>query len=180
MKELFAKCIPFDNNVKGRIGGNPPQLVEERMPSEYMFYATLVHPEKENMMLSILIHNNFETLIENNIYPSIAVKVIEHEYSEMGSNLNKAIAGLSINSISGYKEMQDSNFQFIKIGGEPRFIQYRDYYYEELVRNGYSFFLQIDEEGYSQDMEYVFMYGALYLYRHNVTGEVIAGFWQYS
>ncbi len=35
-------------------------------------------------MLSILVHNNFETLIENNIYPSIAVKVIEHEYSENG------------------------------------------------------------------------------------------------
>jgi hypothetical protein len=180
MKELFAKCIPFDNNVKGRTGGNLPQLVEERIPDEYMFYTTLVHPEKENMMLTILIHNDFETLIENNIYPSVAVKVIEHEYSEMGSNLDKAITGLSINSISDYKEIQDSDFQFIKVGGEPRFIQYRDYYYEELERNGYSFFLQIDEEGYSQDMEYVFMYGALYLYRHNVTGEVIAGFWQYS
>jgi len=180
MKELFAKCIPFDNNIKGRIGGNPPQLIGEEIPDEYMFYATLVHPEKENRMLSILVHNNFETLIENNIYPSIAVKVIEHEYSEMGSNTNKAITSLSINSISDYKEIQDSDFQFIKVGGEPRFIQYRDYYYEELERNGYSFFLQIDEEGYRQDMEYVFMYGALYLYKHNVTGEVIAGFWQYS
>lgn len=39
-------------------------------------------------------------------------------------------------------------------------------------------FLQIDEEGYFQGMEYVFMYGALYLYRHKVTGEIIAGFWQ--
>lgn len=180
MKELFAKCIPFDNNVKGRIGGNPPQLVEKQIPDEYMFYATLVHPEKENMMLSILIHNNFETLIENNIYPSIAVKIIEHEYSEMGNAPDKAITDLSINSIGDYKEIQDSEFQFIKVGGVPRFIQYRDYYYEELERNGYSFFLQIDEEGYCQDMEYVFMYGALYLYRHNVTGEVIAGFWQYS
>ncbi|EJW92799.1 hypothetical protein EVA_19094, partial [gut metagenome] len=24
MNERYAKCIPFDKNVKGRIGGNPP------------------------------------------------------------------------------------------------------------------------------------------------------------
>ncbi|NDV66660.1 hypothetical protein [Bacteroides sp. 224] len=180
MKELFAKCISHDSGIKGRIGGNPPQSIGEQIPDEYMFYATLVHPEKENIMLTILIHNNFETLIENNIYPSIAVKVIEHKYSEMGSNIHKAITNLPVNSISDYKEIQDNDFQFIKVGGEPRFIQYKDYYYEELERNGYSFFLQIDEEGYRQDMEYVFMYGALYLYKHNVTGKIIAGFWQYS
>jgi len=53
-------------------------------------------------------------------------------------------------------------------------------YYEELEKDGYSFFLQIDEEGYRKNMEYVFMYGALFLYKHNVTGNIIAGFWQYS
>ena len=180
MTPLYAQCIPYNESIKGRIGGNPPINIEAEIPEGYAFYATLVHPEKEDKMLSILISNDFEILIENNIYPSIAVKVIEHKYSEMGSDINKAITSLSVNSITDYKEIQDDDFQFIKVGGEPRFIQYKDYYYEELEKDGYSFFLQIDEEGYRENMEYVFIYGALYLYKQNITGEIIAGFWQFS
>ena len=180
MTPLYAQCIPYNESIKGRIGGNPPINIETEIPKGYAFYATIVHPEKEDKMLSILISNDFEILIENNIYPSIAVKVIEHKYSEMGGDINKAITSLSVNSITDYKEIQDDDFQFIKVGGEPRFIQYKDYYYEELEKDGYSFFLQIDEEGYRENMEYVFMYGALYLYRQNITGEIIAGFWQCS
>ena len=180
MTPLYAQCIPYNESIKGRIGGNPPINIETEIPEGYAFYATIVHPEKEDQMLSILISNDFEILIENNIYPSIVVKVIEHKYSEMGSDINKAITSLSVNSITDYKEIQDDDFQFIKVGGEPRFIQYKDYYYEELEKDGYSFFLQIDEEGYRENMEYVFMYGALYLYKQNITGEIIAGFWQCS
>ena len=134
MTPLYAQCIPYNESIKGRIGGNPPINIETEIPEGYAFYATLVHPEKENKMLSILISNDFEILIENNIYPSIAVKVIEHKYSEMGSDINKAITSLSVNSITDYKEIQDDDFQFIKVGGEPRFIQYKDYYYEELEK----------------------------------------------
>ena len=180
MTPLYAQCIPYNESIKGRIGANPPINIETEIPEGYAFYATLVHPEKEDKMLSICIAKDFEILIENNIYPSIAVKVIEHKYSEMGSDINKAITSLSVNSITDYKEIQDDDFQFIKVGGEPRFIQYKDYYYEELEKNGYFFFLQIDEEGYRENMEYVFIYGALYLYKQNITGEIIAGFWQYS
>ena len=180
MTPLYAQCIPYNESIKGHIGGNPPINIETEIPEGYAFYATIVHPEKEDKMLSICIAKDFEILIENNIYPSIAVKVIEHKYSEMGSDINKAITSLSVNSITDYKEIQDDDFQFIKVGGEPRFIQYKDYYYEELEKDGYSFFLQIDEEGYRENMEYVFMYGALYLYKQNITGEIIAGFWQCS
>ena len=102
MNEQYAKCIPFDANVKGRIGGNPPQIVENSIPDGYLFYATLVHPEKENRMLSIFIHGDFDTLLQDNIYPLIAVKVIEHEYSEMGTHSEKSIKDLSVNSISDY------------------------------------------------------------------------------
>ena len=80
MNELYAKCIPFDANVKGRIGGNPPLIIENSIPDGYLFYATLVHTEKENMMLSIFIHGDFDTLLYINIYPSVTVKVIENEY----------------------------------------------------------------------------------------------------
>ncbi|WP_223554802.1 hypothetical protein [Lysinibacillus sphaericus] len=177
---MFAQCIPFDDRVRGRIGGNPPKLIEEQIPDNYRFYATLVHPGKEDVMLSIIIHMNFDTLLEKNIYPSIEVRVIEHKYSEIGSNTGKSILELGMNSISDYSENQENNFLFINVLGEPRLIQPKSYYYKELENNHYSFFLQIEEEGYSDNMDYVFMYGALYLYRHNETGEVIAGFWQCS
>ena len=108
------------------------------------------------------------------------MKVIEHEYSEIGTCSEKSIKELSANSISDYYYPQDSDFQFIKIGGEPRFIQPKYYYLKKLEEDGYSFYLQIDEEGYRDGMNYIFMYGALYLYKHNVTSEIIAGFWQCS
>ncbi|MFJ7405405.1 MULTISPECIES: hypothetical protein [unclassified Lysinibacillus] len=131
-------------------------------------------------MLSIIIHKDFDTLLEKNIYPSIEVRVIEHTYSEMGSNPDKSILDLGMNSISDYSENQGNNFLFIKVLGEPRLIQPKSYYYNGLENNNYSFFLQIEEEGYSDNMDYVFMYGSLYLYKHNETGEIIAGFWQCS
>ena len=131
-------------------------------------------------MLSIIIHEDFDTLIKNNIYPSIEVRVIEHKYSEIGINTDKSIVELAVNSISNYSENQQEEFLFIKVGGEPRFIQWKDFYYKELENNNYSFFLQIDEEGYADNMDYVFTFGGLYLYKHNNTGEIIAGFWQYS
>jgi hypothetical protein len=182
-EELYARCIPFDNTVKGRIGGNPPKSVSGPVPDDYKFYATIVHHEKENRMISIFIHNNFDTLLKNNIYPSIAIKIMEHEYSEMGSDANKALSDFGMNSISGYEKTQKEESLFIKTGGEPRFIQNESYYHEELEKDGYSFFLQIDEDGYSDDLltgNYPFAYGALYLHRHRVTEEIIAGFWQYS
>ena len=56
-------------------------------------------------------------------------------------------------------------------------------YYKELEEHGFSFFLSIDENGYSEDVtigSYPFGYGALYLYKHCTTNEIIAGFWQCS
>lgn len=181
MKEMFAKCISYDKEIRSRIGGNAPIVIEEQIPDNYKFYATIIHPEKENRMLSIIIHEDFEILISNNIYPPIEVKVIEHAYCEMGNNSNKSISDLGLNSISHYySEREEDSFLFIKVGGEPRFIQHENYYYEKLESDNYSFFLQIDEEGYIDNMDYVFAFGGLYLYKHNDTGEIIAGFWQYS
>jgi len=178
MKEKFAKCLPYDNNLKGRIGGAPPKLIEKLILDQYVFYATLVHPEKDKIMISILIHKDFDILLENNIYPKIEVQVVEHEYSEEG-NSDKRHSELGKGSISEYEDSQ-GKFLFIKVFGEPQFIQHKNYYFEDLEKDGYSFFLQIDEEGYSDDLKCVFMYGALYLYKHNTTEMIIAGFWQYS
>ncbi|WP_293918497.1 MULTISPECIES: hypothetical protein [unclassified Sphingobacterium] len=180
MKELYASCLTYTNNLNARIGGKPPEIIENNIPDDYKFYAVIHHPEKPDKMLSILIHSNFDVLLENNIYPNIAIQVIEHEYSEMGDRTDKAISSLGIHSISKYSAVNESDFLFLKAGGEPRLIQPKSYYYEQLEKDNYSFLLQIEEEGYAEESDYVFMYGGLYLYKNNISEEVIAGFWQYS
>ncbi|MNG73640.1 hypothetical protein D3C87_778360 [compost metagenome] len=180
MNEIFAQCIPYNNLFRGRIGGNPPLAIEQLVPKEYKFYATLIHPEKNDTMISILIHGDFDTLIDNNIYPSVAIQVIEHAYSEEGANEDSCLFQLGKHSISEYRDKQIGDFLFVKAGGLPRLIQYSKFYYEQLEKDGYTFFLQIEEEGYLELSEYVFAYGSLYLYKHSSTGRIIPGFWQFS
>lgn len=122
MRELYASCLPYDGNLKARIGGNPPAVIESIIPDNYNFYAVLNHPDKNGMMLSILINDNFDLLLENNIYPEIGVKVLEHEYSEIGTKADKSIQNLEMSSISDYSLENKSDFLFIKVGGEPRLI----------------------------------------------------------
>ena len=182
-KQRYAKCIPFDRNIKGRIGGNPPECIEKQIPCDYNFYATLVNPEKEDCMLSVLIHQDYETLIEDNIYPSIAVKIIEHGFSKIGNCVEKRNTNLGVCSISNYFDDNRCENILVKVGGTPNLIQDEESYYNELIKNGFSFFLSIDEDGYSKDLvigRYPFCYGALYIYKHNITGEIVAGFWQCS
>jgi len=182
--EYFAKCLPFDINLRGRIGGNPPEIIENLIPEDFLFYATVVHPKKDNYMLSILTHREFDTLIDNNVYPKIAVKVIEHEYSSQGLLDSKRIKDIDINSISDYTNtIDDREFFLLKVGGEPRLIQNNAFYYQQLIEDGYSYLLQIDEEGYSDNLlikDYPFHYGTLFIYEHQDTHEIIAGFWQCS
>jgi len=180
MNELFATCLSYDHTLRARIGGNPPTLIEDKIPDDYRFYATLHHPDKEGLMLSILLHNDFDTLLENNIYPNISVKILEHAHGPIGTKNHKSFPNLKMCSISDYTIENESDFLFLKVGGEPRLIQPKSYFYKQLAEHNYSFFLQVEEEGYCEGLDYVFMYGALYLYKHNITNEVIAGFWQYS
>lgn len=103
--------------------------------------------------------------------------------SEIGNCVEKRNANLRMCSISEYSEDKDSENVFIKIGGTPFLIQDEETYYKELEEHGFFFFLSIDEDGYSEDViigNYPFGYGALYLYKHHMTNEIIAGFWQYS
>ena len=66
-------------------------------------------------------------------------------------------------SIGEYTKEKDSKFLFIKVGGEPRFIQNKEFYYKQLLEDNYSFFLMIDEEGYIEEaFDDVFNFGALY------------------
>ena len=59
-------------------------------------------------MLSIIIHQDYDTLIDNNIYPSNRNKVIEHEFSEIGNCTEKRNTNLGMCSISEYSEDKGS------------------------------------------------------------------------
>ena len=87
MTPLYAQCISYNESIKGRIGGNPPINIETEIPEGYAFYATLVHPEKEDKMLSILISNDFNQLIHHQSYPNILIKVVEHNFSYEGDKV---------------------------------------------------------------------------------------------
>ena len=128
--------------------------MESKIPERYGFYATLVHPDKEDKMLSILITKDLDKLVNNSIYPSIDIKVIEHEYSIMSTHSENSLENFNnkMFSIGEYTKEKDSKFLFIKVGGEPRFIQNKEFYYKQLLEDNYSFFLMIDEEGYTNIM----------------------------
>ena len=195
MTPLYAQCIPYNESIKGRIGGNPPINIETEIPEGYAFYATLVHPEKEdkmlsiciakdfkmlleNKMLSILISNDFNQLIHHQSYPNILIKVVEHNFSYEGDKYNLSLPQIGkTSSISDYSRNKQK-FNLVQLGGRPDFIDDDPIYYEKLLADDYSFYLSIDEEGYDvPSMKMViFSYGAVYLYKHNKTGEIIAGF----
>ena len=180
MTPLYAQCIPYNENIKGRIGGNPPINIETEIPEGYAFYATLVHPEKENKMLSICIAKDFKILLENNRFPNIAIKVIEHTFSPMGNNIEKSLEdfeGVKA-SISDYGD-DEFDFEFIKVKGTPIFIQNNAWFWEN-IDESYSFFLSINEEGYIDELVDILCFGAIYLYQHKETKEIVAGFWQCS
>ena len=91
--------------------------------------------------------------------------------------------GLHKSSITGYKEVENGIFGFVTKAQQPQLIQDEDYYFRELEEDGFTFFLQIDEDYYPESLisgNYILGYGSIYLYKHNKNGKIIAGFWQYS
>lgn len=89
-------------------------------------------------------------------------------------------------SVSNYQVINGNEYSgaLVTIGGDPSLIQDEGYYFRDLERDGYEFFMQIDESYYLDGAisgNYPFSYGALYLYmKQGNNGEVISGFWQHS
>ena len=76
----------------------------------------------------------------------------------------------------------------IKLGGNPRLIQNENYYFTKLEEESFSFFLQIDEDGYPEtllrdDYSYPFSFGSLYIFVKIGANDIqnpVVGFWQFS
>jgi hypothetical protein len=121
-------------------------------------------------------------MIDKNIYPNCSVKVFTHPHSDENNNDAFTIKHINKAVIVGYDKVEDEEFDFITKTEEARLIQ-TEANFDALQKDDYKFFMQIDEGYYPDtllDGDYIFGYGALYLYK-NISGRnIVAGFWQYS
>lgn len=122
-------------------------------------------------------------MIANNIYPNCSLKVFTHSFSDESENRSYTLERLHRSSLMGYKKVENETFDFVTQAPIPKLIQDEDYYFKRLEEDGFTFYLQIDEDYHPEDLlsgNYILGYGAIYLYKHNKTGKIIVGFWQYS
>ena len=170
-------------NIVGRIGGNIPNelIIKTNELNGYLYYLTIESKDDEAKLISIFIYSDYDKRIEHRIYPEILVKVFLHNHDDESEIKDYTITELSKANLIGYDEVDDENFDFITLSDNPMLIQEEKYYYSELEKDGYKFFMQVDEFYYPENIvkdRFIFSGGALYLYRKN--DEIIAGFWQFS
>ena len=180
----IAKISSKETGRIGRIGGNIPTILTEKNDAlkNYIFYMTFQNHENKSEYISIFVHKLFDERMDNNIYPNIAVKVYVHEYSSESNIAEHTAKELNTNFIVGYDEVEDHAFNLITYAKAPNLIQEEPYYFENLKKDNFNFFIQIDEDFYTDTTlkgGYIFAYGALYLFKQKETGEIVAGFWQY-
>ncbi|MFD0715672.1 hypothetical protein [Paenibacillus sp. GCM10027626] len=189
---------PSAENCTSWIGGNAPEFFDDKADfinegdQKYYFYLSIITPFKKSM-ISIFIPAEFEEYLENNIYPHCSIKVIEHPISpESVKNIfthpDLIKHAISDGELSDDQKSMDESF-LIKLGGNPRLIQPKNYYFTKLQEESYSFLLQVDEDGYPETLlqddcrNYPFSFGALYIFAKIGMNEIqnpIAGFWQFS
>ena len=172
-------------NEIGRIGGNIPACLLKNIDSfkHYKFFLMVQNPSASNEYLSIFVPESYDIMVDNNIYPNCSLKVFVHSFSEESNNDSYTLEGLRKSSIVGFEQVEDDEFGFITCAKSPQLIQDEDYYFEKLKEEGFDFLLQIDEDYYPDGVitgNYILGYGAMYLYKHRITNDIIVGFWQYT
>ncbi|ECQ6566630.1 hypothetical protein FZU01_22710 [Salmonella enterica subsp. enterica] len=174
-----------NGNIVGRIGGNIPQVLLERSGDldGYNFYISFQNPDDRHEHISIFVPNDYDEMLKGNIYPDCTVKVFSHSISTESDSDSYTLRSISKSFIVGYEVVSQDETDFITFSEYPNLIQDEEYYFKDLKRDGYSFFAQVDEDYYPDSLNvenYIFGYGALYLYKNLTTGNIIAGFWQFS
>lgn len=176
---------PTKNKMINRIGGNIPIyfIDKNKLIDGLNFYACFQHPLFKELLISIFIPKDYIVLSQGKIYPNCAVKVFVHSYSDESTDVKYSCKDLNKMYFEDFIE-NESDEGIIQVGGIPQFIQDEEYYYNNLKKDNYIFFMQIDEAMYPDDLvigSYPFNFGALYLYyKSNDMRNVIAGFWQNS
>lgn len=169
----------------GRVGGNIPAVLDgqSQLLADYNFYASFQHPYDETLYITVLTPKAYDRMIDGNVYPNCSVKVVCHELSEESTINLHTNDSLNAWAIFGYQATAEHAHDFITVAEHPALLQDEDYYYQALENDHYRFFMSLDEDHYPDGLisgDYVFGYGKLFLYEHASTGEIIAGFWQFS
>lgn len=185
MNKVAKISLDSSSTEIGRIGGNIPTCFLEKKESieGFRFYMTIQNPDNSDEYISIFVPDSYDTMVDENIYPNCSIKVFTHSFSVESSNSFYTLKELHKSSLTGYKEVENEEFDFVTKTHHPRLIQHEDYYLKKLDEDGFTFYLQIDEDYYPENLlsgNYILGYGALYLYKHKKTGNIIVGFWQYS
>ena len=185
MNKVAKICLDSSSTEIGRIGGNIPTCFLEKKENieGFKFYMTIQNPDNSDEYISIFVPDSYDTMVDENIYPNCSIKVFTHSFSVESSNNFYTLKELHKSSLMGYKEVENEEFDFVTKTQHPQLIQYEDYYLKKLDEDGFTFYLQIDEDYYPENLlsgNYILGYGALYLYKHKITGNIIVGFWQYS
>lgn len=169
-------------NIIGRLGGNIPKyfLDKEEDIRGYNFYVSFQNPQESKEYITVFVPKNYDIMTDRNIYPNCAIKVFTHRISEESDNVEYTIKHIIKSNIVGYKHSDKP--QFLTFSKYPILIQEEDFYIKELDKDNYKFFIQIDEDYYPKNLingNYVFGYGALFLYKNTDNSKIIAGFWQF-
>lgn len=200
---LFVMYLDFKDYLLllSWIGGNVFVFFDDNVvfvflcEQNYLFYFSVIFFDinfKEFVlsqeMIFVFVLVEYERYFENNIYLICDIQVFLY-FVFFVSVLEIYINFLLVKySLIEWIWVEDGvvidELCLVRIGGILRFIQQEDSYFIVLYQDGYSFFIQIDEEGYVDGMveEYVFGYGVLYLFVKFDDGkwiDFIVGFWQY-
>lgn len=181
---LVAKISQvMGENIVGRLGGNIPQYFMDKEDDirDYNFYVSFQNPQIPEEYITVFVPKSYDVMIDCNIYPNCSIKVFTHFFSEESDNIEYTIKHLRKSHIVGYENSDKP--QYLTFSECPILIQEEDFYIKELKKDNYIFFMQIDEDYYPENLcigNYIFGYGALYLYKKISDNKIIAGFWQYS
>lgn len=178
--EEFYFSLDAEANGASRVGGNPPEIFPhgEDYLNKYNYFLTISSehmPALGGKHLSIFLRRDFSNVDEDTAYPNIGVDCILHDPSELSTNNHGRLDSLAEGGLVFHRERRDT--YFIKVGGLPDFIQNEPYYEKRITEDGYSFLLQVDENGYPDDFikdDYPFGYGGLYVYaKFSSDGKII-------
>ena len=185
--KLNRKIIPHTvkNKTANRIGGNMPAwfLNKINLLANLNFYASFEHPFDSGQAISLFIPRDHAVLLQGKIYPNSAIKVFVHPHSDEGGDTRHSCPDVEKTYFAGFTENEDDE-GVVQAGGMPQWVQDEEYYWADLEKDGYVFFMQIDEALYPDDLvtgSYPFDFGVLYLYcKPSNMCDIVAGFWQNS
>ena len=175
MASTYYYLTEEEKNSIGRLGGNAPEWFDDKrdMVDEpgchYGFYCTL-QLKDAGRSLSIFIPENFDRLLDDNIYPSCSIKAFAHPTTgESGGNyftlmpekpLRREADGPS-EKVRLFPPRAEKGFYRAMCGkaGRRRRVPHhrrrhflrsgrKTYYREALIKDGYEIWGYINEEGY--------------------------------